>query len=180
MDPIWSVRVGPGYSGPTVALGKVYVTDRLLEPVPVERVLCFDENTGNPLWEHSYESVYRGVGYPAGPRASVVINEDRAYALGTMGHFFCLDTETGSVLWEKDLDKEYTIHMPTWGIASIPLVVDEKIIVHVSGSNNACVVAFDKRTGKELWRNLNDRAGYASPVLIEKSGTRVIVTRLCF
>ena len=41
----WRVPVGSGYSGPTVAKGRVYVTDRLLDPQR-ERVLCFDMETG--------------------------------------------------------------------------------------------------------------------------------------
>lgn len=170
----WSVPMGPGYSGPTVSRGRVYVTDRVERPSQAERVLCFDEETGEQIWVFQYDCVYN-VGYPAGPRASVVINEGKAYSLGTMGHLFCFNAESGRVLWQKDLNTEYKIDMPIWGIASTPLVVDEKIIVHVSGSNNACVVAFNKDTGKEIWRNLDDRAGYSAPVIIEKNGVRVLV-----
>jgi len=170
----WSVEISSGYSGPTVANGKVYITDRIEKPSRLERVLCFDERTGEKLWEYSYNCEYSGVGYPAGPRASVIINNDKAYSLGTMGHFFCFDAATGNVLWQKDLKNEYEINMPIWGIAATPLIVDEKIIAHVSGKN-ACVVAFNKNTGKEIWRNLEDRAGYSAPILIEKNGTRIIV-----
>lgn len=173
----WSVPIGPGYSGPTVAHGKVYVTDRpeKASGTDVERILCFDAQTGEQFWEYEYECEYVGVGYPAGPRASVVINDRKAYALGTMGDLHCLDADKGHVVWSRDLNTEYEINMPIWGIASTPLVVDDKIIVQVSGSDNACVVAFDKNTGKEIWRNLDDRAGYSAPILIEKNGNRVIV-----
>mgnify|MGYP000114964297 CR=1 FL=1 len=173
--PKWSVPIAPGYSGPTVAKGKVYVIDRPEKSAPLERVLCFGEQNGEKIWEFEYECDYIGVGYPAGPRASVVINEGKAYSLGTMGHLFCFDANSGEVVWKKDLNTEYDIVMPIWGISSTPLIVDDKIIVHVSGSNNASIVAFDKNTGKEIWRNLNDRAGYSAPVLIEKNGVRVIV-----
>ncbi|MBE9519461.1 MAG: PQQ-binding-like beta-propeller repeat protein, partial [Bacteroidetes bacterium] len=43
IDILWSTPIGPGYSGPTVSKGRVYVTDRLERPVQAERVLCFDE-----------------------------------------------------------------------------------------------------------------------------------------
>ncbi len=174
-DLKWSTAIGPGYSGPTVSKGKVYVTDRLERPSAAERVLCLDEHTGEQIWVHQYECVYENVGYPAGPRASVVIEEGKAYSLGTMGHLFCLDAKTGRVLWQKDLNTEYQINMPIWGISSTPLVVDEKLIVQVSGSSGACVVAFNKDTGKEIWRSLEDRAGYSAPILIEKKGVRVVV-----
>lgn len=147
IEALWSVPIGSGYSGPTVANGKLYVTDRLERPSQAERVLCFDEQSGKQIWVHQYACVYEGVGYPAGPRASVVINEGKAYSLGTMGHLFCFDARSGEVHWQKDLNTEYEINMPIWGIASTPLVFDDKIIVHVSGSKNACVVAFNKDTG---------------------------------
>jgi outer membrane protein assembly factor BamB len=171
----WSTPIGPGYSSPTVTDGKVYVTDRIERPTQAERVLCFDEQTGDQIWEHQYDCVYEGVGYPAGPRTSVILNDGKAYSLGTMGHLFCFDARTGTVLWQKELDTEYEINMPIWGIASTPLVVDEKIIVHVSGSHNACVVAFNKDNGRELWRSLEDRAGYSAPIFIEKNGVGVVV-----
>ncbi len=171
----WSVPIGPGYSGPTVAEGRVYVTDRPEGSSRLERVLCFDEKTGKEIWAYQYDCVYENVGYPAGPRASVVNRGGKAYSLGTMGDLFCFDAGTGRVLWMKDLQDEYEIDMPIWGISSTPLVVDEKIIVQVSGSNNACVVAFHKDTGKEIWQSLDDRAGYSAPILIEKKGIRVVI-----
>jgi outer membrane protein assembly factor BamB len=171
----WSVSIGPGYSGPTVSGGKVYVTDRLERPGQAERVLCFDEQTGEEIWKYQYDCVYEGVGYPAGPRASVVVHSGKAYSLGTMGHLFCFDSATGEVLWQRELNTEYEVDMPIWGMASTPLVVDDKIIVQVSGSNHACVVAFNKDNGEEIWHSLDDRAGYSAPILIEKNGISVVV-----
>ena len=176
IEILWSTPIGPGYSGPTVSKGLVYVTDRPERPVQAERVLCFDEKTGEQIWVYQYDCVYESVGYPAGPRTSVVIKDGKAYSLGTMGHLFCFNAQTGKVLWQKELNTEYEINMPIWGLACTPLVVDEKIIVHVSGSHNACVVAFNKDTGEELWRSLDDRAGYSAPILIEKNGLQVLVS----
>ncbi len=175
IHPDWSVSIGSGYSGPTVSNRKVYITDLKENLKQTEGVLCFDEETGRKLWEYRYECDYIGVGYPAGPRASVVINKGKAYSLGTMGNLFCFNAENGQVIWQKDLNKIYEIRMPTWGIAATPLIVDNKIILQISGSNNACVLALDKNTGKEIWRNLEDIAGYSAPVLIEKNGNRVVV-----
>lgn len=175
LDLKWSTAIGPGYSGPTVSGGRVYVTDRVERPSQAERVLCFDEQTGEEIWVHQYPCVYENVGYQAGPRASVVILDGKAYSLGTMGHLFCFDAATGKVLWKKELTSEYQINMPIWGIASTPLAVDDKLIVHVSGSNKTCVVAFHLDSGEELWHNLDDTAGYSAPILIENKGVRVVV-----
>ncbi len=173
--PKWSVSIGSGYSGPTVSNGKIYVTDLIKRPSQTEGVLCFDEETGIKLWEFRYPCDYTGIGYPAGPRASVVLVNEKAFSLGTMGNLFCFDAAKGNVIWQKDLNKEYEIRMPTWGISATPLVIDDKIILQISGSNNACVIALNKDTGEEIWRNLEDIAAYSAPIIIEKNGVQVVV-----
>lgn len=171
----WRAPISGGYSGPTVADGRVYVTDRITEPTEQERVHCFAWETGNQLWTHSYECRYRGFSYTTGPRASVTVNEGRAYSLGAMGHLFSLDAKTGKVLWAKDLNAEYKIRMPVWGIAAAPLIEGDLVIVQIGGEDNACLVAFEKKAGKERWRALNDRASYSAPVAINQAGRRVLV-----
>ncbi len=171
----WSVPVASGYSGPSVSDHRVYLTDRISQPEEIERVLCFDANTGDEIWSYSYDCEYVGVGYPAGPRASVIIDGNSAYSLGTMGNLFCFQKETGKILWQKDLNKEYEIRMPIWGIASAPLIVDDKIILNIGGINNAGVVALNKNTGEEVWRNLEDDASYSAPILIDQAGQPVVV-----
>ncbi len=170
----WRQPIGSGYSGPTVADGRVFVTDRVVEPEQVERVHCFDEKTGEPLWNFSYPCAYVNVGYTAGPRASVSVDEGRAYALGTMGHLYCFDAASGKPLWNKDLNAEYKIRMPIWGIAASPLVDGDVVIVQIGGER-ACLVAFDKKTGAEKWRALDDNASYSAPIIIQQAGRPVMV-----
>ena len=67
LTPAWSAPVGPGFSGPTVAGDKVFLTDRVTSPSQQERVLCFDRRTGRSLWTHAYPCVYRDVDYAAQP-----------------------------------------------------------------------------------------------------------------
>jgi outer membrane protein assembly factor BamB len=171
----WRAKIANGYSGPTVAKGRVYITDRLTSPDKIERVHCFDAMTGERIWSHSYESIYKKVGYPNGPRASVTINDGRAYSLGSMGHLFCFDAAKGNVLWSRDLYNEYKISLPIWGIAASPLVEKDLVILQIGGADNACLVAFDILTGKEKWRALNDKASYSAPIVIEQAGKRVLV-----
>ena len=171
----WRTKIGPGYSGPTVADGRVYITDRLAEPKEIERVRCFEWKTGESIWTHEYACVYKGVSYPAGPRASVLVSDGRAYSLGTMGYLLCLDAVKGEVLWQKDLNREYDIQMPVWSITGSPLIEDDLLIVPVSGKEDACLVAFDCVTGQERWRALPDGANYAAPIVIEQADQRVLV-----
>ena len=186
IKPRWRAEVSGGYSGPTVADGRVYLTDRVAEPEESERVLCFDWTDGRRIWTHAYPCDYGRIGYRAGPRASVTIDQGRAYSLGTVGHFFCLDAATGEVLWKKDMAAEYglwnedstgtpKVRMPIWGIAAAPLVEDDLVILHIGGDRGACLVAFDKTTGQERWRALDDPASYSAPVVIDQAGRRVLV-----
>lgn len=170
----WSVPIAAGYSGPTVADGRVFVTDRDHE-LSTERVLCFDEQTGKRLWKHEYTSDYGRIGYPAGPRASVTIDGDLAYCLGATGHMHCLRAADGSVVWHRDLDAEYDIAMPIWGIAASPLIYKDLVILHIGGTGGACVVALDKADGRERWRALDDRGQYSAPILIEQGGRPVVI-----
>jgi outer membrane protein assembly factor BamB len=174
LTPRWRVPISAGYSGPTVADGRVYVTDRVAEPKQIERVHCFDWKTGERIWSHSYDCVYRDIGYTAGPRAAVTISDGRAYSLGAMGHFFCFDAASGEIAWKHDLNSEYKVRMPIWGLAAAPLVVDDLIILQVGGEH-ACLVAFDKVTGEERWRAMDDDASYSAPIMIEQAGRRVLV-----
>ena len=175
----WRQPIGAGYCGPTVADGRVYVMDRHQEPEQIERVLCFDAKSGASLWSHPYACKYVGIGYQAGPRASVTVEDGRAFALGAMGHFHCLDAGSGLSLWKKDLNEEYGIsaddRMPIWGIAAAPLVYDDLVIVHIGGKENASIVAFDKEYGDEKWRQLRDRAQYSAPIIIQQAGRDVLV-----
>ncbi len=170
---VWRAPIGPGYSGPTVADGRVFVTDRQTEPKQIERVHCFDAKTGKPLWSHEYDCEY-SIGYDAGPRAAVTIDAGWAYALGAMGHFHCFDAATGKILWKKELAAEYKIRMPIWGIAAAPLVEGKQVILQIGGEH-ACLVAFDKVTGEERWKALDDRASYSAPIIVQQAGLRVLV-----
>jgi len=127
----WRAKIANGYSGPTVANGRVYITDRLTTPTEVERVHCFNAMTGEEIWSYPYECKYEKVAYRDGPRVAVTIDGNRAYSLGTMGHFFCFDAAKGTVIWNKNLNSEYQIKMPMWGIAAAPVVENDLVIVQM-------------------------------------------------
>ena len=171
----WSIPIGPGYNGPTVADGRVYVMDRQVDGnKQTERVLCVDSKTGEQIWQHVYAAAY-SIGYTAGPRASVTIDSGRAFAVGAMGHVHCFDAANGKILWQRDLQHELDIEMPIWGIAASPLIFDGMMIQQIGGSDRACMVALNVTDGTEVWRSLDEKACYASPILIEQQQQPVLV-----
>lgn len=174
LSPRWRAPIASGYSSPTVAEGRVYVMDRLSKPKQMERVHCFDAESGEAVWSYKYARKYRDVGYAAGPRTSVVVHDGLAYALGAMGDLHVFNAATGKIAWQRDLNAQYAIRMPVWGIAASPVIYDELLIVQIGGEG-ACLVAFDRRTGEERWRALDDQASYSTPLIIEQAGRPVLV-----
>jgi outer membrane protein assembly factor BamB len=183
---VWRASVAGGYSGPAVAHRKVYVGDfvsalgsktETYERGKVdgtERVLCFDERTGKQLWSFEYPARYT-VSFPTGPRVTPTVDDGRVYFVGAEGRLSCLDAETGKVVWQQDFIKDYGAKTPLWGFAGHPLVDGDRLIV-IAGGEGACVVAFDKKTGKELWKSLNAaEPGYSTPTILEAGGRRQVL-----
>ena len=184
----WRATIGAGYSGPTVARGHVYLTDRRLaqdaknpgDPFQrssiggFEEVLCFDEPTGKLLWKHEYDCPY-SVSYPAGPRVAPLVHEGKVYTLGAEGNLLCLDAVEGKTIWSRELKRDFNIKTPMWGFAGHPLLDGDRLICLVGGPGTT-VVAFDKNSGKEIWRALSaDEPGYSSPVIFEAGGKRQLI-----
>jgi outer membrane protein assembly factor BamB len=183
---LWRVPVGPGYSGPAVVGDRLYVMDRQRpkedegKPLPrgggpgTERVLCLDAGNGKLIWKHEYDCTYR-VAYPTGPRTTPLVRQGRVYTLGAMGDLLCLDAANGKVRWSKSLMKEYKAEVPAWGWAASPLLDGDRLYSLV-GAEESAVVAFDKDTGREVWKALTtEEVGYSPPVLIEAGGKKQLI-----
>ena len=171
---VWSTPVGEGYSGPAVADGRVYITDYIRNK-RIERIHSLDAETGKILWSRTYPVRY-SISYPAGPRMTPVIERDRVYTIGSMGDMFCMKVSDGSVIWKKNFVADYGTKLPIWGMVASPLIDGQQLITLVGGTDGSLVVSFDKLTGKELWRSLEDEMiGYCPPVIMTFGKTRQLI-----
>lgn len=176
----WRVPVGWGFSSPVVAQGRVVVADAQLdEPNVDERVLCFDEVTGESLWTWSHQAVYPDwefiPGQEQGPNGTPIVAEGKVYALGPLGHrLFCLAAGSGELLWKKNLEETYQIDS-TAAISTSPLIEGKLLILLIGGKPEASVVAFDKDSGDEVWKCLGEDAAHSSPIVITAGGTRQLI-----
>lgn len=183
---VWRSKVAGGYSGPAVVDDRVYVTDFVSEgDVKVdnfnratytgkERVLCLDAATGKEIWKHQDPVTY-AISYPAGPRCTPIIEGDLVYTLGAEGLLLCLKAKSGDLVWKHDLPKDYSTKSALWGYASHPLIDGPRLICVVGGAGTH-TVAFDKLTGKELWRfGTATEQGYSPPTIITAAGVRQLI-----
>ena len=176
----WRTPLHHGYSGPAVADGRVFVIDfergRGLEGI--ERLLALDENTGEILWETSWEANYAGVSWDEGPRATPTVDGDRVYAVGASGIMTAASVDTGAVLWRTRFQEDWGSEIPQWGFAGSPIVDGDRVITQVGGTPDAKVVAFHRETGDEVWRALSSveaGAGVAQPTIIDAGGVRQLI-----
>lgn len=174
----WRTPVGPGWSSPVVVRGRVYLTDmRLEKPRAWERIQCFKESTGKLLWTYSSELVYPEWAFipehGGGPAATPIVEGGKVYWFGRSGQVDCLDARNGKVIWETHLDRNYEI-----GVLSCrgsPLIEGDLLILFAGARPGGCVMALDKRTGKEVWKALNEPLSNSSPLIIVAGGHRQLI-----
>lgn len=183
----WRKPVGLGYSGPAVVGGKVFLMDYIPRSGNVtnnpgsrarlegeERILCFNAENGQLLWEYAYNRPYR-LSYPSGPRCTTTVDDGCVYALGAEGTLSCLKADTGKLLWQRELTTEYGTTSPLWGFSAHPLI-DGDLLYTLAGGEGSLVIALDKKTGKEVWRSLSSRSqGYCPPTMISSNGKKQLV-----
>ena len=170
--------MGWGFSSPVVDQGRVYLADsEVVKPKAKERLHCLDERTGKPLWTHDYDVAYEDWAFdPAqetGPVATPIVRSGKIYTVGRLGHVLCLDARTGDVLWQKNLEKDYGVKFAP-GTPS-PLIDGELLILFVGGKPEACIVALNKDTGKEVWKALDESLTFSSPIVIASGGKKQLI-----
>jgi outer membrane protein assembly factor BamB len=169
---LWEHKLGAGWSGPVVAGGKVIIFHRIVDNEVVE---CLDAASGQEKWKFTTPTTYADrFGFDEGPRATPTIVGSHVYTFGAEGRLLCLNMENGNKVWERDLAADYPARPSFFGVGTSPLVEGDRIFVNV-GSKGAGIVAFDRKTGKELWKATDDEASYSSPVIATIGGKKQLV-----
>jgi outer membrane protein assembly factor BamB len=183
----WRTEIpGLGWSSPVVAGGKVYLTTAtpgtVSRPVAQSlRALCLDAASGSIVW--NVEVFPQDTSAPniqaknshASPTAFV--EGDRVYVhFGHMGTA-CLNTKDGSKVW-ANRELRYN---PVHGNGGSPLVVGDRLIFSIDGTDRQAVVGLDKATGKVAWqtpRNLRPAKAFSfsTPLLIRVDGREQVVS----
>ncbi len=169
---VWRKRVGQGFSGPVVAQGRVILFHRVGNEEVVE---ALDPQTGATTWRYGYPTAYRDdFGFDEGPRAVPVVAAGSVYTFGAEGQLHAIDLAKGTRVWSVDAMRLFNVRKGFFGAAGSPLVEDGRVIANVGGPK-AGIVAFDAKTGRQLWTATNHEASYSSPTAATIAGRRVAI-----
>jgi outer membrane protein assembly factor BamB len=168
--------VGGGYGSFVVAGGLAFTIEQRRD---WEVAAAYDLATGREVWTNGWRAFFQESMGGDGPRSTPAFNDGRVYVQGAEGNFLCLEAATGKTVWQKNILADNGAENLRYGMASSPLIVDDKVIVQAGGPAGKSVAAYDKLTGALIWRALDDAAAYSSPMLVELAGQRqlLIVTQ---
>jgi len=167
---LWKVPGGDGYSSVAVANGRAFT---LVQRGKEELVLALDAAAGKELWTRRSGPAYKNQ-FGNGPRSTPAIDVDFLYVQSVTDPLMCLETKSGKVVWQHDLLKEFAAENLRWGLSASPLIEGDMVLA-LPGGKGAGVAAFNKKTGKIIWKTGDDKAAYASPMAVSVAGTRQII-----
>jgi outer membrane protein assembly factor BamB len=154
---------GEGNGSPIVAGGKVYLQTSSRDGTS-RGLVCLDAGTGKLVWEqnlvgataHTHKKNSLASSTPAcdGERVYAVFWDGDGVAL----HAYSLD---GKPLWNRKLGGFISQHGPGFS----PMTINGKVIVNYDQDNAASIIAFDGKTGQEVWKAKRNafRACYSTP-----------------
>jgi outer membrane protein assembly factor BamB len=139
-------------------------------------VMAVSRKDGRVLWKKVVREDWpheggHETGSPAS--SSPVTDGELLYAFFGSHGLYCLDFD-GEVKWEKDLGRMQTLH--AHGEGSSPVLYHETLIVNWDHEGSSFLYAFEKRTGRQLWKVARDeKTSWSTPLVIEHEGQPQIV-----
>lgn len=182
----WRVQLdGPGNSTPIVVGRRVFITHAPKDS-KLRGLHCYDRSSGELLWKQEVEYAEKELTHATNPPCSASPVSDGKLVVAWFGSagLHCFDLE-GNKLWQVDTGKVEHI----WGYGSSPMLHQDLVIQQVGPGLNAYVAAYEKQTGKEVWRKEYSgmksskidefRGSWSTPVLHrEASGRDVLLLSL--
>lgn len=178
-----------GRSTPVVLDGRVCASGRVGEGIDrQERVMCFDAENGNLLWERRFNVYLTTVPFERVGWANLAADSETGYVYfhGVGGLLVALDKD-GKTVFERPLSQQFGRYSGFGGRTHTP-VVDGDMLFLTSGMSswgNLAVprhryAAFDKRNGELVWISTPGGAAadlntYSTPVIGDINGRKVLV-----
>ncbi|MFT4689846.1 MAG: outer membrane protein assembly factor BamB [Limisphaerales bacterium] len=177
---VWSIKLGPSYSGPIVAGNRIFTTETVDKKD--ERVSAFDRTTGKRLWQRDWKGAMKVPFFAASNgswiRSTPATDGKSLFVGGIKDVLVSLNAETGEQNWRIDFPEKLEAAVPSFGMACSPLIDGDH--VYVQAGAGFCKV--DKRTGQIVWRVAQDKGGmfgsaFSSPVKTRLAGKEVFLVQ---
>lgn len=169
---LWRQPVGGGYGSFVVAAGMAFTIEQRWD---WEVAVAYDLATGREVWTNGWAAHFQESMGGDGPRATPTYHEGRIFAQGAEGDLQCLEAATGKRIWSRNILADNQAENLTWGIASSPLIVDDKLIVMPGGTNGRTVAAYAWASGEPAWHALDDGGAYDSLMAVTLAGQRQLL-----
>jgi outer membrane protein assembly factor BamB len=196
----WKTPLPHGYSSPIVWEDRIFLTTalegdvvpgvvpesvRIEQPHPDSvsgdkkhtlKVLALDTKSGKVVWE---QTAYEGPVFDARHRRSTfagptaITDGKMVYAYFGPEGLYAYDFN-GKLVW-KIIEKFHTLGL---GTGTSPILFENAVIIQRDQDDKtSVVVAYDKMTGKELWKTPRPvQISWSTPVLVEAGGRTELVT----
>jgi outer membrane protein assembly factor BamB len=176
----------PGSAGatPVVWDDSIFVTSAT--PSGDLLLLCVGTD-GKERWRKKVTGGDRGVRGDEGNSASPspATDGEHVWTFFANGVLACYDF-SGQEVWKEDLQKRYGKFDIAFGLTSTPVLDGDRLYLQLLHSAAALVVALDKNTGQEIWRQKRKsdarnecEHSYASPVLYRDDQREFLLTHGC-
>jgi len=165
-------KIGNGYSSAVLYKNNIVVCGKK----DTMDVVSSYELNGKKNWETAYGRAWNRT-FPE-TRCTPTIENNRIYVVSGMGEMSCIDAGSGKLIWTVDAQTKYKGEPHKWGVAESPAISD-KAVFYVTGGEVTSVIALDKTNGNLIWKtkSLGGTSAYASSVIIEKAGLRLLLAQ---
>ena len=173
---VWTAKLGDGIGCPVVAAGRVFVS-AMVDKNKVG-LHCFDARSGRQLWVRSWPVGSLLDVHETNSHASTTpaADAERVYFYFSTLGMVAVDARTGADVWHQKLPVPYFVFK--WGPGMSPVLFKDKLIFVQDDDLYPALYAFDKTTGKILWKDdRGDMAvNYSHPVICDTpSGPELVV-----
>lgn len=141
-------------------------------------VLAFDRHDGSIVWRRvagerrPHEATHASAGTYAS--SSAITDGEHVVAFFESNGLYVYDMD-GNPVWSKDLGDKRVL--TEGGEGATPVLHGNHLVVVWDHNDQSYIVAFDKRTGAELWRTARDELDtWATPIVVEHAGRAQVVT----
>jgi len=167
---LWKTTVsGKGYSSPVIWGNRLFLTTEINK---VLWIYCYDRSTGESLWQKEVGPALGSTHSQNGHASSTPVTDgEHLFTFFGATGLFC-HTVDGELVWKVELSNLYQMH----GLASSPMLYRDTVIQLCDNGSDSFIAAYDKATGKEVWKTPRPSGGgWSTPVLAEYSGREELI-----